>query len=250
MNSKVGSSAGALGFVQGSDELLLSSGCYRYYQNDQLLSISEPWARYTNDQGLIITRVERVAPEYGMKMAVQSLECEGLIKKFQVQYETQSSHQSSVILADYDIAEGVYSASRSVNGLASQHYRQQLEEAFFASPLMRVYVGPTLKWIESQGGSALVLMPWIHDPGNEQRMLEPRLGERRVQLTEKAELVEMKGLRQHCDCYEYTGDQYQAGSRFWIDDQGLLQRYCWQQNDGSHWDVQLDALELTDKPHW
>ena len=40
--------------------------------------------------------------------------------------------------------------------------------------------------------------------------------------------------------YEYIGDQYQAGSQFWVNDKHLLARYRWQQAEDQAWDTLLE----------
>jgi hypothetical protein len=38
---------------------------------------------------------------------------------------------------------------------------------------------------------------------------------------------------------EYQGDQYAAGTQFWLDEDDLLLRYTWQQSPAQFWDVRL-----------
>ena len=74
---------------------------------------------------------------------------------------------------------------------------------------------------------------------------EPAVALRRAQLIERslrdpARLVgEQDALRE----VEYLGDQYGAGTRFWLRSDDLLQRYSWQQDADQFWEVSLECAD-------
>lgn len=99
-------------------------------------------------------------------------------------------------------------------------------------PLMRIFTGPTIGAVARQSGSAPVLAPRIGASAGPEDLLTPELTERRVRRVRRSR--EAWG-----ECWQFEGGQYDAGARFWLDDEGWLQRYCWHQADTGDWDVRL-----------
>jgi hypothetical protein len=106
-------------------------------------------------------------------------------------------------------------------------------------PLMRIFTGPLIARLLQLGGTGNVILPDINDPGDGGRLLRPLNTQRWARVVDNDALLSRDGLQLKCRCCEYTGDQYGAGSHFWLGEDDLLLRYQWQQSSDQHWDVWL-----------
>mgnify|MGYP000518893376 CR=1 FL=1 len=94
-------------------------------------------------------------------------------------------------------------------------------------PLLRAATGPLLPWLA--GGRRTLALPDLHEPGTA-RFLAPRLSERHA----------TGGPEQ----FRYFGGEYgEAGSDYWLDPQGLVERYRWTAPDGL-WEVHLEETRI------
>ena len=71
-----------------------------------------------------------------------------------------------------------------------------------------------------------MLVPDITDPADPVRLLTPRLDVRRA-------------TRQDDGTYRYVGGSYEDGALCEVGDDGLLERYLWDQPGVGRWDVRL-----------
>jgi hypothetical protein len=90
------------------------------------------------------------------------------------------------------------------------------------------------------GGIHKVLVPWIKDPSQLDKLFTPHFSERTARIVINQDIQIIDDNEQITTQYEYIGDQYQAGSQFWVNDKHLLARYCWQQSADAHWDTLLE----------
>lgn len=201
-------------------------------------SVVEPWSRYKNTAGEIITCVERRAPDFGSVIAVKSVQSEGLMTQFQIHWRSEAENPTRVIGVDYRLQINAFTVQRVVDGVKAK-MQKKMTELYIPSPLMRVFTGQVIRQLITAGGCAQVLTPWINNPQDNQRLLTPQLGERQARTLTRGESVTVRGAQLHCDRCEYLGDQYQPGTEFWIDQTGLLQRYRWRQDEKTLWDVEL-----------
>ena len=75
-----------------------------------------------------------------------------------------------------------------------------------------------------------MLVPFIADPSDTDRLLLPDPSHRRVRQLED----DPEGR-----CWQFLGGQYDEAARFWLDDEGFLSRYQWHQDEQHSWDVRL-----------
>jgi hypothetical protein len=91
----------------------------------------------------------------------------------------------------------------------------------------------------AMGGQGAVLLPFIGDPADEERLLRPQVSQRQAKVLEKDVELTLGGTDFRCRVCEYVGDQYAPGTRFWLAEDDLLVRYQWQQAQDQQWEVML-----------
>ena len=104
---------------------------------------------------------------------------------------------------------------------------------------MRIYAGPLIARLLAMGGQGAVLLPFIGDPADEERLLRPQVSQRQASVLENDVELQLGGADFRCRVCEYSGDQYAPGTRFWLAEDDLLVRYRWQQAQDQQWDVWL-----------
>ena len=212
---------------------VVSSGAYQYQCNAELLPIAEPWVIYRNGAGERLVCAERDASAFGSHFWVRSW-CSLQAQYVQVHWLQTLGQQEHLIEAQYNIDQQSIHMVRWVDGVLDEQEQLQAKMPL-VSPLMRVYVGQTLRDIHQQGGEASVFMPWIHDPMQLEQLLKIQVSKRRVKALGQQWLEEGNIS---CNCYSYLGDQYDESTVFWVDANNYLRRYCWQQNE-QQWQVDL-----------
>jgi hypothetical protein len=146
------------------------------------------------------------------------------------------------IKVSYRLAGTQWNIERSINGSAVKHFVLDAQKAtHLLFPLMRIYTGPLIARILQLGGEAHVVVPDITEPDNSNNLLKPRCSSRKARLLDAAAELELDGKLYLCRQCEYTGDQYEAGSLFWLGNNNRLLRYCWQQGKDQQWEVSLSA---------
>ena len=206
----------------------LDRGEYRYLLNGEPTEVSESWVRQQQDDGSWRIESERKAP--GLHLAVSARGSGQRVRDFAVTWEAS---QFGNMAADYrprdeGLVVTIWQGNRALKLPAIEAGRLLL------SPLMRIFAGPLIAEILDAGGQARVVVPDIRDPGDSGALLRPLVSERSAHL-----VGEQNGLRE----VEYLGDQYGPGTRFWLRDDDLLQRYSWQQDESQLWEVSLDCAD-------
>ncbi len=104
---------------------------------------------------------------------------------------------------------------------------------------MRIFTGPLIARLLEQGGVGEIVLPNIGDPADTENLLRAQSSERTARLVAQEQLHCADGVDRLSRRCEYTGDQYKAGSRFWLGADDVLERYRWQQSEDLRWDVWL-----------
>lgn len=110
-------------------------------------------------------------------------------------------------------------------------------------PLLRIFMGGVISSLLLEGGEAEVVIPSIVDPEDMDETLKPLVSVRCA--TPIADSITTP-LGADVFCFEYVGDQYQAGSVFTFNRTGLLLEYRWQQSADQLWQIRLINLEGRD----
>jgi hypothetical protein len=216
----------------------MASGSYRYLLNGQPMAVAESW----RIEGELATQCQisslRAAP--GVEIEVTAQVSKGKVQRFTC---TWRSDVEEAISAQY-----VLQADRVlVTWRGTESAKEEVIEVLHDSvgsppllfPLMRIFSGPLIARILNLGGVGNVVLPDINDPGAPERLLRPLSTQRRARVIESDAVLSLEGVDLACRRCEYTGDQYGAGSHFWLGQDDLLLRYQWQQSDQHQWDVRL-----------
>ena len=104
-------------------------------------------------------------------------------------------------------------------------------------PLLRVFSGQLFGALAKEQGKGEVLVPWIQNPAQAERLFTPDLSTRTLEYLGEHEAAD--GLGQ-LDRYRYAGGQYEQGAEYRLC-AGLLWEYRWRQGDRA-WRVQLENV--------
>lgn len=177
----------------------------------------------------MVTHSERTAPEFGSVISVESRSHAEEITEFRVRW--QHTHPAAIqqATAHYVITSTKVWVEREIEG-ARDEAEYEVKTPFVVSPLMRIYMGKTIKEVErlGAGSGVTVLVPWILNHHDRVRLLTPIFDRRSVNYV---------GAEGDLQKYQYRSGQYDDNAEFWLDTQNVLVRYCW-----NEWDVQLEKL--------
>ena len=222
-------------------ETLLSKGCYHYYRNGEKMPVVEPWSIHRQANGDVVTRSERDSRSFGNQIRVHSVQSGALMSSFQVQWDRFEEGAIKTVYADYRMDSGLLELIRTGIDGESQRSSQSLPGGCVVSPLMRIYTGAVIQQLVKAGKSP-VLVPWIRDPEDTARLLEPLFSEREASF-QAEENLSLAGCEQHARRYEYFGGEYQPGTLFWLDQHEVLLRYRWQQDERTLWETNLEEYQ-------
>ena len=175
----------------------------------------------------------------GVEISVAAELRAGRVGCFDVSWHTA---RELLLSANYQIDKHGVHVVRQRAGLATE-LRQipidQKPQTPLLFPLMRVFTGPLISRLLTQGGSGEVVVPCIDDPAAVDELLWPRTSERRATMLQRNTTQLVSGRDVPCILCEYEGDQYGPGTRLWVDGEQRLLRYHWRQNADQFWDVGL-----------
>jgi hypothetical protein len=218
-----------------SDELLLARGEYLYFRNGERVDVTERWTRHKRGDE-IITRCERDATAFRSRIVVESRERDGRIAQVEVIWSNDNPNAVSNAQARYRFFELFVEQTRQIESLSTETKRIETNFRFVIAPLMRVYLGDTLRELAAQR-QTMVFVPWIIDPTDSDKLLEAHFEKRFARVIGDQE-IEVDSNQIQARRYEYLGEQYDASAAFWVDKaSGLLSRYEWKE-----WRVNLLLL--------
>ena len=212
------------------------SGVYHYLLNGQATQIREHWQRHRQATGEWLVNSGRSAP--GVNIDGEARMTEGLVTQFEVLWQADDR---SELRARYTAQDTAVEVDRT-EGAVTQREAISVdgtEAAPLLSPLMRIYAGPLIARLLAMGGQGAVLLPFIGDPADQDRLLRPQISQRQARVLENDVELQLGDADFRCRVCEYSGDQYAAGTRFWLAEDDLLVRYQWQQAQDQQWDVWL-----------
>jgi hypothetical protein len=214
------------------------SGSYQYLLNGEPTAITETWSRLRQACGQVIISSTREAP--GITIAVTATANAGLVGNCELSWTTAAGLS---IKAEYILQGTALSVVRRQGDGPAERTEIELEESgpLLLSPLMRIYTGPVIAGLLASGGQGTVIVPAIGNPDDESALLRPRISQRQARVLEPWVELDRDGAIAYCRVCKYTGDQYGAGSRFWLAEDETLLRYQWQQAPGQLWDVRLKS---------
>jgi hypothetical protein len=212
------------------------SGVYHYRLNGQATQVREHWQRHRQAMGEWLVTSGRSAP--GVNIEVEARMTEGLVTQFEVLWQADDRPERRAHYTAQDNAVEVVRTEGTVTERELVSLRSS-KAAPLLSPLMRIYAGPVIARLLVMGGQGEVVLPFIGDPADEERLLRPQVSQRQARVLENDVELSLGGAEFRCRVCEYSGDQYAPGTRFWLAEDDLLVRYQWQQAQDQQWDVWL-----------
>ena len=211
-----------------------ASGEYAYLCDGIAVPIQETWQLYRHGENFEL-RSERRVPEAGVVISARANIDGAGLERCHVQWRNLQS--GDLATESFYHAEGTGGFYRWRQ--PGRPARSKLLDDSYFFPLLRVFAGALLTDLSRAGGGGRVLVPWIVDPSDVQRLLEPALSERRVEWL-RSEPWGEEG-EYPADCYRYSGAQYGDDTRCWLW-RGLLLGYRWQQGQ-QIWQIKLKNLQ-------
>lgn len=215
----------------------VASGEYAYLCDGVAMPVQEEWRLYQYGDHFEL-RSERRVPEADVLIAVRANIDAGGLQRCHVRWRKLQSE--AVTAESFYRADGTGSKYRWRQPGESAR-RAKVDNAFFF-PLLRVFAGALFADLSRAGAGGRVLVPWIADPGQAQRLLEPAFSERRVEWLHSESWGADEAYP--ADCFQYSGAQYGDDTLCWLW-RGLLLGYRWQQGDKT-WQINLKNL----RGHW
>jgi len=105
--------------------------------------------------------------------------------------------------------------------------------------LLRVFTGPLLLAMLARGGQTQIVTPSLSFEPERDQLLQPSLSEREVQKLGIADMQSGEASIQ-ARKLSFSGGPYEQASVCWIDAQGLLLGYDWEQSGLGQWQVRLN----------
>ncbi|QYJ78821.1 hypothetical protein [Shewanella acanthi] len=233
-------------------------GCYRYYLNYDLQPISEPWIKAQTSDGHMIVHSARfvdalncaILVSYKTDMCKTAADNPAVYQtdadrqasspsgSFLSQIHWQQAGQDISAIYQFDANERQLTIERLQNGKTQTHQAQRSDN-FLYFPLMRVFSGEVITHLASHGPQS-TLVPDINHPSSVDALLRPTESLRSAEKLD-AEILPLADIHCQTHKYRYLSERYQQqdDAAFWIDETGLLVKYCWQQNPEAFWMVEL-----------
>lgn len=189
-----------------------SSGSYHYLCNGEDTGIEETWR--IDDRGTQ-RRIEstRQARPVGIRIRVESQQAGDRFETCHIDWQQELNRKQVAFSAEYTFSGDILQVSRHGAGEPARH---EASTACIFSPLMRIYNGAVIRQLQASHGSARVLVPWIHDHRQRDRLLLPDYSQRTAELAGEDSLL-IDGRPISCRKFHYSGGEYPAGTPFWLD---------------------------------
>ena len=200
-------------------------GRYDYFLNEAPIDVYETF-RITRDDGLAtVISSERVANAFGSHLRVDARLKDRAYDQVEITYTSSGAERIRTANLRVKFHASTAEAERVVDDL-SIHQRINLPDEYLFLPLLRVFTGKVI--IQLLEKPLSVLIPNIRDPQDAENWFA--LG------------FEERWSVQDGDAFNFLGGRYDDTARFWINNDGLLTRYIWNEKENLRWDVRLTEL--------
>jgi hypothetical protein len=211
-----------------------SSGSYHYLCNGEETGIAETW-RIDDQGGRRRIESTRIAKPLGIRIRVESVQAGDRFEHCRIHWQQEQDRERVEFSADYAFNDDILLVTRHGTG---EPLGQETNAACIFSPLMRIYNGPVIRQLLACGDSAQVLVPWIKDHRQRDRLLLPDYSQRSAEPAgEDSLLVDGRPIK--CRKFHYSGGEYPAGTPFWLDEDDVMLMYRWRQDQKTAWEVRL-----------
>ena len=211
-----------------------SRGTYAYRVDGRDAEVEEHWERIERG-GEHHVRSVRTVPAADTLLTVESLCRDGAWVSCDLDWRRASGPDGDRVTATYRFDDdGITMRWRGPAG-GTEVLQADAESIF--SPLMRVHGGDVIHRLAERTGGR-VLVPWIGDATDPERLFRPDYSERWACVLGEDQ-TDVDGTPRPCLRYEYGGGPYVPSAECWVDESGMLLRYRWRPADGKAWDVRL-----------
>jgi hypothetical protein len=217
----------------------IARGTYRYRLNGADAGVGEAWAVFRQPDGSSITRASRAAPAFGSSIEVDALERDGDLFEFEVRWRHSAEGAVPATTAHYSITRHHITAHGPTFNL-----QLATPSNLVVSPLLRIFQGRAIRRVAElgRGGRVPVLVPWILDPKDGERLLTPLIDHRSASRVGPAS-IEINGQIIAAQRYAYIGGRYDDSAEFYLGEDDVLLRYIFRESNGKVWDVRLSTFE-------
>ncbi len=224
-----------------------SHGLYHYWRNGSLSDVRETWVSTPWPAGRRRVHSVRTAPSFGSTLAVTAVMHGDHLEWFEVQWHNTSPGAVPQASAHYTMHDHSVQVQRVVNGITQPTLEIARPPHVVVSPLLRVFHGPAIRQLAAQGAGQLwpVLVPYIEDPRQAERLLTPVIDQRGAQdLGEDTALVDDQPVAVRR--YAYLSGRYTDKAVFYLTPAGVLARYTFAESADLTWDVRLSQHMMTE----
>jgi hypothetical protein len=186
-------------------------GSYQYFQRGVRAPVEERWERDATH-----VRSTRHVPDKDITIAVDARVSADVVTQADVRWDAPGLQRN---------ARFVLGDQLRVSIDARPEISLDVPGHALLSPLMRVFLGPTLRQV-SASSTAMVIVPDIRTPNDSATVLFPLL-EMRSARRLGYEAIDLGDGPVQAARYEYLGAHYDADAAFWVGPDGLLMRYMW-----------------------
>lgn len=212
-------------------------GSYHYYLNGSAQDINETWFIESDNDGRVVVHSQRCTVGGTVSLNVIAVYRTQRITAVHACYRSPDSQTR----ASYRVAPQCITARLIHDGVSSREVLRP-RPPYFMFPLMRVFTGDLLLQLAGEPEGADILVPNIEANATTAERLRLSTSVRKV---EEVNCEWPTGMSQPrpMRCFMYSGGNYKTPGYFWVDNRGLLVRYCWQQSASEHWDVRLHLAD-------
>lgn len=223
----------------------LSHGLYHYWRNGSLSDVRETWVSAPWPAGRHRVHSVRTAPSFGSTLTVTAVMHGHQIEWFEVQWHNTSPGAVPQASAHYTLHDHSVQVQRVVNGTAQPTLELARPSQMVISPLLRIFQGPAIRQLAAQGAGQLwpVLVPYIEDPRQADRLLTPVIDQRGAQdWGDDTALVDDQPVAVRR--YAYLSGRYTDKAVFYVTATSLLARYTFAESADLAWDVRLSQQAM------
>jgi len=214
------------------------NGTYHYWMNGTQADITESFRIDSTDKPATVIESSRHADAFDSHIKVIAHYQLNHLTHFDVEWQNGNANAVQFASAHYQFEENEIHVYRNLDGREFQE-RLPKPQAFTALPLLRVFTGKAIRetYALGHGGRIPVLVPNIKDPNDTVQLLALELSLRSVTHLGR-EMLTVNEQEFFADIFNFFGGNYDQSAKFWVDEDDLLLKYEWQQND-VFWEVKL-----------
>lgn len=218
------------------------NGTYHYWMNGTQADITESFRFISTPEADTVIESVRHAETFGSHIAVTATYHDSQLSHFDVEWQNDNPNAVKFASVHYQFDPNEINVYRNLDG-REFHERLPKPEVFTVLPLLRVFTGRAIREVFQLGGGRRVpvLVPNIKNPNDNVQLLTLELDLRSAAKLD-SETITIADEEYLADKFNFIGGNYDQSAKFWVDEDDLLLKYEWQQND-VFWEVKLTTLD-------